>query len=96
MMKDWRSNVIRQVAVDTEAAADQFVKVNREDIAGNNLEVWPVARMRANFLPQIFGQTRVRFNGYHSTPVCGQHLRHLTVTRADLDPGFVRTGSKNL
>src|SRR6202021_2757293 len=67
-----------------------------EDIAGNNLNVWPVVRMRANFFLKVLGQARVRFNGYHSPSTCGEHLRHFSMTRADFDPGFAGTGSKNL
>jgi hypothetical protein len=52
--------------------------------------------MRANFFLQVFSQWRVGFDSYHSTSVRGEHLGHFSVARANLDPGFVRAGRKNL
>ena len=96
MMQDRRSDVIRQIAIDTKVLAGQLTKINCEDIAGNNCNVWPLARMRANFFTQLFSQQWIGFDSYHSTPVASQHLGHFSMARADFNPCFVCSGRKNL
>src|ERR1700691_221206 len=96
VMQDRRSDVIRQVAINMKIAADEFAKINSEDIAGNDFNLGPFAWTRGNLFLQIFSQRRIGFYGYHSTSVRCQHLGHFSMACTDFDPCFVRAGRKNL
>ena len=54
MAQDWRRDVVGQVALDPKIAREKFLKINSEDVRGNNLDVLPSAFFRLNFLLQIF------------------------------------------
>src|ERR1700734_3114271 len=95
-MQDWGRDVVRQVAINAEISGHQFLKIDSQDVGGNDLYVGPFAFVVMHFLLQVFGEGRVRFDGNHSAAAGSEQLSHFTVACAYLNPRFVCAGGKNL
>src|SRR5579862_1049963 len=106
LMKDWRSDVVRQIAVDAAAlrwaiadvAANigfaRFVhpagEVELKDVARDDFHVRPFAH---GAFAQSWYEEVIAFDGNQAASVRGEESRHFAVTGANFDPGFlVRAG----
>ena len=85
-LQDWRSDVVRQVAVNSQASPrSDCGEIEFQNVARNDGEI----RILLGQPPQASDQRCVKFDGANRCSAGGEIFRHFAVSGADLHPAGV-------
>ena len=92
MPQNRRSNVVRQIPINTNPISNQRRQIDLQNISRNNFHSPP----SPSLLPQPLRQPLIRLNRHNTRPSPRQQFRHLAMPRPNFKPTLTRRHDQRL